>query len=170
MHHCGPWWLWKKLVSWYSYSPFRVIISLSPGMCIMRRAKLMMSNSFLIWLLRLELRSQRLTWIMSTLQVNLYSTLRSIISTFPGTSNGAALTYQILINTGADRPFKRWLLIMVVNWVSKHFLVSSWMNEKMLEVRSYNIFLTWKLIRKVHHWFNSNNSINSEHSRWYPPW
>ena len=24
-----------------------------------------------------------------------------------GTSNGAALTYQILINTGADRPFKR---------------------------------------------------------------
>ena len=24
-----------------------------------------------------------------------------------GTSNGAALTYQLLINTGADRPFKR---------------------------------------------------------------
>ena len=24
-----------------------------------------------------------------------------------GTSNGAALTYQILINTGADRPFRR---------------------------------------------------------------
>ena len=25
-----------------------------------------------------------------------------------GTSNGAALTYQLLINTGADRPFKRY--------------------------------------------------------------
>ena len=24
-----------------------------------------------------------------------------------GTSNGAALTYQLLINTGADRPFHR---------------------------------------------------------------
>ena len=24
-----------------------------------------------------------------------------------GTSNGVALTYQILINTGADRPFRR---------------------------------------------------------------
>ena len=33
--------------------------------------------------------------------------LKRIISIFQGTSNGAALTYQILINTGADRPFKR---------------------------------------------------------------
>ena len=31
-----------------------------------------------------------------------------------GTSNGAALTYQILINTGADRPFRRSVLLLVI--------------------------------------------------------
>ena len=31
-----------------------------------------------------------------------------------GTSNGAALTYQILINTGADRPFRRFVDLVVV--------------------------------------------------------
>ena len=31
-----------------------------------------------------------------------------------GTSNGAALTYQILINTGADRPFRRSVGLVVV--------------------------------------------------------
>ena len=28
-----------------------------------------------------------------------------------GSSNGAALTYTLLISTGADRPFRRWISI-----------------------------------------------------------
>ena len=31
-----------------------------------------------------------------------------------GTSNGVALTYQILINTGADRPFRRSVMLVVL--------------------------------------------------------
>ena len=31
-----------------------------------------------------------------------------------GTSNGAALTYQIIINTGADRPFRRSVMVLAM--------------------------------------------------------
>ena len=37
-----------------------------------------------------------------------------------GTSNGAALTYQLLINTGADRPFRRCHLQSYTNTEESH--------------------------------------------------
>ena len=32
-----------------------------------------------------------------------------------GSSNGAALTYTLLISTGADRPFRRWISIIYLD-------------------------------------------------------
>ena len=81
------------------------------GICTSKRVKRTTSSSSSTWSRRLPPRCPPRTWTMSTLQVWVKDTT-CVISmwTFAGTSNGAAMVYELLINTDIDRPFQRWHL------------------------------------------------------------